>query len=141
MSLMPTEKDKTIADAVAQERASYAALVEAARQDLAARDAEIAILRNRDADWKTLVTKLHATSDVYRHHKGGLYRVLFHAHEATNARAIDGGPTTIVVYVSLTHGGLFVRDAMEFYGTVEAGPRFAPVSAAEQDEWRRAGHR
>ena len=52
---------------------------------------------------------------IYRHYKGGLYRVLFGAQESTNARA--GG--RVVVYVSLTTGEMHTRDAEEFHGYVE----------------------
>lgn len=42
---------------------------------------------------------------LYRHHKGGLYRVLFEASESTNARAGD----RVIIYVSLTTGEVHTR--------------------------------
>ena len=54
MSLMPTEKEEAIAAAVAEERADYQRLVEAAEKDLAARDAVIAALRMELDASKTL---------------------------------------------------------------------------------------
>ena len=66
---------------------------------------------------------------IYRHYKGGLYRVLFTAHDSTN------GPregSTVVVYVSLTTGRINVRAADQFVEPVGAvgyasTPRFALV--------------
>lgn len=70
--------------------------------------------------------------NVYRHYKGGLYRVLFGAEFAfsttnTNpevlhdskrvmAKQLDREPC--VVYVSMTNGRVFVRPYTEFYGDV-----------------------
>lgn len=48
---------------------------------------------------------------IYRHYKGGLYRVLGTALVSTN------GPDTgdrVVVYISLTYGSMHVRDEDEF---------------------------
>lgn len=53
---------------------------------------------------------------LFRHYKGGLYRVLFVAHDSTNVR--EGG--AVVVYLSLTTGRINVRDEAEFRGTVPA---------------------
>jgi hypothetical protein len=58
---------------------------------------------------------------VYRHYKGGLYRVLFVARMSTN------GPTEDrphVVYVSLAHGVINIRDEEEFHEIVA---NFKPV--------------
>lgn len=68
-------------------------------------------------------------SAVYRHFRGGLYRVLFVATESTNGR--PRVPT--VVYVSLENGSVNVRDEAEFHEMVEGNdhdslvmvPRFA----------------
>jgi len=49
---------------------------------------------------------------IYRHHKGGLYRVLFTARQSTNGPDV-GLP--LVVYVSLTKGTVHVRDEQEFH--------------------------
>jgi hypothetical protein len=66
---------------------------------------------------------------IYRHYKGGLYRVLFEAHDSTN------GPhegRSLVVYVSLTTGRINVRASDQFVDSVgvvgyAATPRFALV--------------
>jgi hypothetical protein len=55
---------------------------------------------------------------IFRHYKGGKYRVLFHASESTNARAKPDRPADLVVYVSLTTGKIHVREREEFYGLV-----------------------
>ena len=60
---------------------------------------------------------------IYRHYKGGLYRVLFEARQATNGQA----STMTVVYVSLATGIIFVRDSDEFYDAVDGIPRFTLV--------------
>jgi len=61
---------------------------------------------------------------IYRHYKGGLYRVLFNGTDSTNERS----GTPVVVYVSLTNGRVFVRDAREFHGVTEDGQRrFEPT--------------
>lgn len=52
---------------------------------------------------------------LYRHHRGGLYTLLFVADESTNARIGQ----TAAVYVSLTNGKIRVRDAGEFFEVVE----------------------
>ncbi len=59
---------------------------------------------------------------IYRHHKGGLYRVLFQAIESTNERA--GIP--VVVYLSMTKGTIHVRTLEEFNRFVDGTftPRF-----------------
>lgn len=51
---------------------------------------------------------------IYRHYKGGLYRVLFTAIMSTN----DCAGKLCVVYVSLTRGTIHVRDEKEFNGLV-----------------------
>lgn len=63
---------------------------------------------------------------VYLHHKGGRYLVLCVADESTNIRKAEG---SVVVYVSLTHGRIKVRDVLEFLELVrwpdgEMRPRF-----------------
>lgn len=50
--------------------------------------------------------------DIYRHYKGGRYRVLFEARVSTNGP--DEG-RLVVVYVSLTTGAILVRDRTEFH--------------------------
>ncbi len=69
---------------------------------------------------------------IFRHFKGGLYRVLFHAADSTNARSQPDRPAGLVVYVSLTTGKILVRDRDEFYGAVtdadgDVVPRFKEV--------------
>jgi hypothetical protein len=59
---------------------------------------------------------------IYRHYKGGLYRVLFNATESTNARANPRRKLGVVVYVSLSTGVIHVRDAEEFHGEVDGSP-------------------
>jgi len=67
---------------------------------------------------------------VYRHYKGGLYRVLFEARNSTNGPD-DGLP--VVVYVSLTNGHVFVRDLAQFHEYVELDSgkvlRFTKINA------------
>ena len=67
---------------------------------------------------------------IYRHYKGGLYRVLFNATESTNARVNERRPLGVVVYVSLTTGDVHVRDADEFHGHLagRATKRFVEVT-------------
>lgn len=80
------------------------------------------------------------TSGVYRHYKGGLYRVLFTAREATNGAYTD---RSVVVYVSLAFGHVNVRDEVEFHARVtptranpDGVPRFEllPVAPPHVDE-------
>lgn len=55
--------------------------------------------------------------DVYRHYKGGLYRVLFSAmDEETEEHKI--------VYVSLKDGRIWLRDPTVFYGEVFVGDKY-----------------
>ncbi len=56
-----------------------------------------------------------AVPGIYRHYKGGLYRLLFIASESTNMRK-DFGP--VAVYLSLTTGAFHTRDLGEFLGNV-----------------------
>jgi hypothetical protein len=64
---------------------------------------------------------------LYRHYKGGLYRILHSAAESTNARAKPDRPLDLVVYVSLSTGKILVREGDEFFGEVEPGVRrFTP---------------
>lgn len=53
---------------------------------------------------------------TYKHHKGGLYTVLFVAEETTNARKGGNGG---VVYVSHTYGKIKYRDLDEFTEEIE----------------------
>lgn len=53
-----------------------------------------------------------ANPGVYRHYKGGRYRLLFLAHVSTNGP--DDG-RIVVVYVSLTTGLIHVRDEVQFH--------------------------
>ena len=61
------------------------------------------------------------TPGVYQHFKGGRYRVLFTAKDSETQ-------TDMVVYVSLTNGGVWVRPAAMFNEVVErdgvSRPRF-----------------
>lgn len=57
-----------------------------------------------------------SSGKIYRHHKGGLYTVLFLAEEATNARKGNNGG---VVYVSHTYGKIKYRDLDEFVEEVQ----------------------
>ena len=75
---------------------------------------------------------------IYRHYKGGLYRVLCTAWESTNGRARE----EVVVYVSLGRGVLNVRRRVEFAESVvlDSGewlPRFEWVGDEVPPElWR-----
>lgn len=59
----------------------------------------------------------------YRHYKGGLYRVLFIAHDSTNGP--DCG-RSLVIYVSLSTGRINARTEEEFGGMVDGRQRFSP---------------
>ncbi len=68
---------------------------------------------------------------IYRHKKGGLYRVLMTARDATNASDRDW----MVVYLSMTFGETHVRRAAEFLELVpwpdgKTRPRFEYVGLA-----------
>jgi len=52
-----------------------------------------------------------AVPGVYKHYKGGLYRVLFLAQVSTNGP--DEGKL-VVVYVSLADGTIYSRDDRQF---------------------------
>lgn len=70
---------------------------------------------------------------LYKHYKGGLYRVLFTAWESTNGRPRE----EVVVYVSLEKGTVNVRLLEEFSMPMSEGLlRFQPVD----DEEARDGH-
>jgi hypothetical protein len=56
---------------------------------------------------------------IYKHVKGGMYRVLFCARQSTNGP--DEGKL-VVVYMDLKHGGLHVRDEIQFHEKVLAPP-------------------
>ncbi|MBV9169080.1 MAG: DUF1653 domain-containing protein [Chloroflexi bacterium] len=67
---------------------------------------------------------------IYRHWKGGFYRVLFTALDSTNAHE----RRSLVVYVSLNrdYGSINVRDEEEFHEMTDVGaglraPRFVHV--------------
>lgn len=59
---------------------------------------------------------------IYRHYKGGLYRLLFHATDAETRK-------TVVVYESLEDNRPYVRDWQDFHGWVHSvgKPRFTLV--------------
>lgn len=59
---------------------------------------------------------------IYKHFKGGFYRVLFTAQESTNDRA----GRAVVVYISLTNGKIHTRDLAEFQSLVGLGPAMPP---------------
>ncbi len=69
---------------------------------------------------------------VWRHHKGGLYRVLGVVRNATNGQ----GYQWMVQYVSLTFGEVYVRELDEFLGAVQVDGqdvrRFTFVDYARQ---------
>lgn len=56
---------------------------------------------------------------IYKHYKGGIYRVLFSARQSTNGP--DEGKL-VVVYIDLKYGGLHVRDEEQFNEKVLAPP-------------------
>jgi hypothetical protein len=56
---------------------------------------------------------------IYRHAKGGFYRVLFSVVDATNGPHVGKWS---VVYVCLKYGGTFVRDEDEFNELVTPDP-------------------
>jgi len=66
------------------------------------------------------MTELSIQPGLYRHHKGGLYQVLHMArHSETEEQ--------LVVYRSLSQGGVWVRPAAMFVGLVDGRPRFERV--------------
>lgn len=52
---------------------------------------------------------------IYKHYKGGLYRVVFTATDSTNG---DNDGMSMVVYVSLTTGRVHVRNERQFHERV-----------------------
>ena len=74
---------------------------------------------------------------LYKHYKGGLYRVIAHAIESTNGR--DG--QEVVVYISLEKGLWYTRNAIEFYSTValECGFPLGPTYVRETPRFERVG--
>lgn len=68
---------------------------------------------------------------MYRHYKGGLYRVLLLAQDSTNRADVRGGELVVdsteapvVVYISLETGNVCVRDLRQWSEWVsEAGKR------------------
>jgi hypothetical protein len=79
--------------------------------------------------WHLLVGALRGT--LFHHHKGGVYRLLYVAHEATNARVpvrnLYAMPRPqeglVVVYASLTDGEIYTRDLKEWNGETDRGYR------------------
>lgn len=53
---------------------------------------------------------------IWKHYKGGLYRVLFNARQETNGNPDNG--KLVVVYLDLKYGGLHVRDEEQFHQRV-----------------------
>lgn len=49
---------------------------------------------------------------IYKHHKGGYYRVVF---ESVSNSTNDGKKENFVVYVSLSHGTVHAREYGEFH--------------------------
>lgn len=87
--------------------------------------------------WHFLVGGLAGT--LFRHHKGGVYRLLYVAHEATNARVPVRNLYTmprpqeglVAVYASLTDGEVHTRDLKEWNGETKEGyHRFENVAWA-----------
>lgn len=74
------------------------------------------------------------TPGIYRHYKGGEYRVLFIVQDSTNSRIKDGVKNDMVVYISLTKGSIWCRDLSEFEENVDFEgqnvPRFTFVRAS-----------
>lgn len=78
-----------------------------------------------------------AVQPLYRHFKGGWYRVM-----SVAKNAVSGEPD--IVYLSLHFGTVHTRSASEFFGSVvrEAytGPRFMshpePIPATQNPAWR-----
>ena len=60
-----------------------------------------------------------AGPNVYRHYKGGLYRVLCECILSTNGP--DDGKVG-VIYVSMTNGNVFVRERNQFHEVLVADP-------------------
>lgn len=60
----------------------------------------------------------------YKHYKGGIYRVLFTALDATTDKPV-------VVYVNEKHGTYYTRDLTHFKEEVEGKPRFEYVGDSE----------
>jgi hypothetical protein len=78
------------------------------------------------------------TDTLFRHHKGGLYRVLFRGvHDSNNARGFESS----IVYLSLDagphQGQLNVRSEREFHEPVrwadgKLRPRFTPAAWVDE---------
>lgn len=56
------------------------------------------------------------TGGLYLHYKGGVYRMLYTAHESTNARTSPW--RLVIVYRSLKYGTVHTRDWEEWNGWV-----------------------
>jgi hypothetical protein len=71
----------------------------------------------------------NAGPNVYRHYKGGFYRVLHECVISTNGP--DDGKIG-VVYVSMTNGHIFMRERNQFHEmlSLDAGivPRFTRIA-------------
>ena len=68
---------------------------------------------------------------LYRHFKGGLYRVL---HLAMDTEALrQGREETVVVYEGLPDRGFFVRPLSMFLETVERDGKVIPRFAEEEE--------
>lgn len=80
---------------------------------------------------------MKVTSGLYRHYKGGMYRVLFTARNSTNGTNDE----ELVVYVSIGGeyaGRLSVRDAAEFVEEVEV-PLVYSVGTMKVPRFERVG--
>jgi hypothetical protein len=70
------------------------------------------------------------TPGIYRHHDGGLFVVMAVCIDTTQAR----GGERVVLFYSLTHQRLMVRDVVEFNELIrwpdgKLRPRFEPVGS------------
>ena len=93
------------------------------RQDRQDRQDEIHLLFqvSNDGD-RTMVEEAITIGGLYRHFKGGLYRV---HHLAVDTRRAQGREETVVVYECLPDRGFFVRPLSMFLETIERdGERF-----------------
>ncbi len=92
--------------------------------------------------WHYVVGAL--TGSLFLHHKGGVYRLLYVAHEATNARKPVPNPYVmrdpldglVAVYVSLAEGDVHTRDLKEWNGYVAGRHhRFECMNPAPVSPW------
>jgi len=78
------------------------------------------------------MSELTIEPGLYRHYKGGLYEVLHLArHSETEEQ--------LVVYRSLSEGGVWVRPAVMFVEHVNGKPRFERVAETRGDAQRPCG--